>query len=295
MSNLKTPNNFLGLEPKLSDYKAAKVAILPLPYEATTSYGAGTKHGPAAMIKASQQVEFYDEELNLEPCQVGIATTKALNFGKANGARAVKMIADSCRKLMHDGKFIIGLGGEHTVTPGMVQVLYEKYPDLWVVQLDAHSDLRSEYAGSPYSHACAMARVNELCPLIGLGIRSGIIGERERLKAPSRIYYAHEMRQLGAARWMEEVFSFMGTHVYLTIDLDFFNPAEMPAVGTPEPGGFGWYEALDFLRELFARREVVGCDIVELMPLRGQTGSDFFAARLAYKLIGYKFFSGKRA
>jgi agmatinase len=291
MSHLKTPNNFLGLEPKLSDYKTAKVAILPLPYEATTSYGAGTKRGPAAIIKASQQVEFFDEELNAEPCQVGVATIKAPAFGKARGAKAVKMIADSCRKLLDDDKFVIGLGGEHTVTPGMVQAMHEKYPDLWVIQLDAHSDLRDEYAGSPYSHACAMARVIEFCPLIGLGIRSGIIGERERLKPPSRVFYAHEMRQ---SSWIEEVFNLVGTRVYLTIDLDFFNPAEMPAVGTPEPGGFGWYEALDFLRELFARREVVGGDIVELMPLRGQTGSDFFAARLAYKLIGYKFLSGKR-
>jgi len=294
MSKLKVPNNFLGLEPKFSGYENAPVAILPLPYEATTSYGAGTRRGPAAIIKASQQVEFFDEELNIEPCQVGIATTKAPTFGKMSGKQAVKKIAGACRALLNDGKFVIGLGGEHTVTPGMVEAMHEKYPDLWVVQLDAHSDLRDEYAGSPYSHACAMARVVEFCPLIELGIRSGIIGERERLKPPSRIYYAHDMRKLGHARWMEEVFNLVGSRVYLTIDLDFFNPAEMPAVGTPEPGGFGWYEALDFLRELFARREVVGGDIVELMPLRGLSGPDFFAARLAYKLVGYKFFSGKR-
>jgi agmatinase len=295
MAKLKVPNNFLGLEPKLSDYANARVAILPLPYEATTSYGAGTKRGPAAIIKASQQVEFFDEELNVEPCEVGVATVKAPVFGKLSGAGAVKKIAASCRKLLNDGKFVIGLGGEHTVTVGMVQAMQEHYPDLWVVQLDAHSDLRDEYAGSPYSHACAMARVVEFCPLVGLGIRSGISGERERLAPPSRIYYAHEMREMSAARWMEEVFSFVGPRVYLTIDLDFFNPAEMPAVGTPEPGGFGWYETLDFLRELFSRREVVGCDIVELMPLRGSPAADFFAARLAYKLMAYKFFAGKRA
>jgi len=295
MAKLKTPNNFLGLEPKLSDYGNARAAILPLPYEATTSYGAGTKRGPAAIIKASQQVEFFDEELNLEPCQIGIATMAAPGLGRASGAQAVKIIAGSCRKLINDGKFVVGLGGEHTVTVGMVQAMHEKYPGLWVVQLDAHSDLRDRYAGSPYSHACAMARVNEFCPLIGLGIRSGISGEREKLKAPSRIYYAHEMRQLGPAKWREEVLGILGKYIYLTIDLDFFNPAEMPAVGTPEPGGFGWYEALDFLRELFVRREIIGCDIVELMPLRGLSGPDFWAARLAYKLIGYKFFSGKRA
>lgn len=295
MAKIKVPNNFLGLKPNLSNYANARTAILPLPYEATTSYGAGTERGPAAIIKASQQVEFFDEELNAEPCEVGVATVKAPAFGKLSGAGAIKKIADSCRKLITDGKFVIGLGGEHTVTIGMVQAMHEKYSDLWVVQLDAHSDLRDEYAGSPYSHACAMARVVEFCPLVGLGIRSGISGERERLRPPSRVYYAHEMRQLGAARWMEEVFNLVGPRVYLTIDLDFFNPAEMPAVGTPEPGGFGWYEALDFLRELFSRREVVGGDIVELMPLRGMPAADFWAARLAYKLIAYKFFVGKRA
>jgi agmatinase len=294
MAKLKVPNNFLGLEPAFSDYKSARTAILPLPYEATTSYGAGTKRGPAAIIKASQQVEFFDEELNVEPCKVGVATVKAPVFGKLSGAGAVKKIAGSCRKLVSDGKFAIGLGGEHTVTVGMVQAMHTRYPDLWVVQLDAHSDLRNEYAGSPFSHACAMSRVVEFCPFVGLGIRSGIAGERERLKPPSRIYYAHEMRQMGAARWMEEVFNLVGPRVYLTIDLDFFNPAEMPAVGTPEPGGFGWYEALDFLRGLFSRREVVGGDIVELMPLRGMAAANFLAARLAYKLIAYKFFAGKR-
>jgi agmatinase len=267
---------------------------LPLPFEATTSYGRGTRRGPAAIIKASQQVEFFDEELNLEPCQVGIATVKPPALSKVTPARAVKIIADSCRALCNDGKFVIGLGGEHTVTVGMVQAMHEKYPDLWVVQLDAHSDLRDQYEGSRFSHACAMARVQELCPFVGLGIRSGIRGERKRLAPPSWLYYAHEMHRNGAARWMEEVFNILGRRVYLTIDLDFFNPAEMPAVGTPEPGGFGWYDALAFLRELFTRREVVGGDVVELSPLRGMAASDFFAARLAYKLIAYKFFARKR-
>jgi agmatinase len=290
----KVPNNFLGLEPRLSHYATARAAILSLPFEATTSYRKGTKHGPAAIIKASQQVEFFDEELNLEPCQVGITTVKPPAFGKASSAKAIKMIADACRKLLNDNKFVIGLGGEHSVTPGMVQAMHEKYPDLWVIQLDAHSDLRDKYEGTRYSHACAMARVQEFCPFVGLGIRSGIHGERERLAPPSKLYYAHEMRKSGSSRWMEEVFNILGQQVYLTIDLDFFNPAEAPAVGTPEPGGFGWYEALDFLRALFIRREVVGCDVVELMPLPGLVASDFLAARLAYKLAAYKFFTGKR-
>ncbi|MGH7493187.1 MAG: agmatinase [bacterium] len=283
-----TPNNFLDLPKELSNYKTSQAAILPLPYEATTSYRKGTKTGPAAIIKASQQVEFYDEELNLEPCQVGIVTAKAPAFGKMTPPKAVARIQESCEKLLRDGKFVIGLGGEHTVTVPLVRTMAQKYRDLWVVQLDAHSDMRDSYHGTPYSHASAMARVSEHAKLIGLGIRSGIMGERERLKAPSRIYYAHEM--LENPEWQSEVFNILGQHVYLTIDLDFFNPSEVPGVGTPEPGGFGWYAALGFLRRLFATREVVGGDVVELLPQRDSTVSDFFAARLVYKLIGYKFF-----
>lgn len=283
-----TPNNFLGLPKELSLYKTSQVTILPLPYEATTSYRKGTKNGPAAIIKASQQVEFYDEELDLEPCQVGIATAKAPAFGKMTPPKAVARMQESCEKLVRDGKFVIGLGGEHTVTIPLVRTLARRHRDLWVVQLDAHSDLRDSYHGTPYSHASAMARVIEHAKLVGLGIRSGIQGEREKLKAPSRLYYAHEM--LENPQWQEEVFNILGLHVYLTIDLDFFNPAEVPGVGTPEPGGFGWYAALGFLRRLFATREVVGCDVVELLPQRDSIVSDFFAARLVYKLIGYKFF-----
>jgi agmatinase len=289
---VKTPNNFLGLEPQHSNYAAARAAILPLPYEASTSYHQGTRKGPRAIISASQQVEFYDEELNLEPRTIGIATVAAPDFSRATPRRAVERIASACGRLLNDGKFVIGLGGEHTVTVGMHKAVVERFPDVWVVQLDAHSDLRPEYQGSPFSHACVMARVTEISPAMMLGIRSGIMGERERLKTPSRLLYAYEMRE--NAHWQDEVFSKLGRNVYLTIDLDFFNPAEMPAVGTPEPGGFGWYETLGFLRRLFLNHNVVGCDIVELCPIHGIVAPDFFAARLAHKLIAYKFFLGAR-
>jgi len=287
---MKTPNNFLGLERKYSKYEDAKVAILPLPYEASTSYHQGTRRGPRAIISASQQVEFYDEELNLEPRSLGIATVAAPDFTRATPRRAVDRIAQACGKLIDDGKFVIGLGGEHTVTVGMHMAFVQRFPDLWVVQLDAHSDLRQEYQGSSLSHACVMARVTEVSPAMMLGIRSGIMGERESLKPPSQLYYACEMRQ--NEKWQDEVFARLGKNVYLTIDLDFFNPAEMPAVGTPEPGGFGWYETLAFLRRLFGAHQVVGCDIVELCPMTGIVAPDFYAARLAYKLIAYKYFLG---
>jgi agmatinase len=271
-----------------SKYENAKAVVLPLPYEASTSYHQGTRRGPRAIISASQQVEFYDEELNLEPRNIGIATVAAPDFTRATPRRAVDRIAQACGKLIDDGKFVVGLGGEHTVTVGMHKGVVERAPDVWVVQLDAHSDLRPEYQGSPLSHACVMARVTEISPAIMLGIRSGIMGERERLKPPSQLYYGCEMRQND--KWHDEVFAKLGKNVYLTIDLDFFNPAEMPSVGTPEPGGFGWYETLEFLRRLFRGHNVVACDIVELCPQSGLVAPDFFAARLAYKLIAYKFF-----
>lgn len=283
-----TPNNFLGLPKEYSEYRTANVAILPLPYEATTSYSKGTKNGPAAIIKASQQVEFYDEEIDVEPCQVGIATVKPPAITRMSPPKAVARMQKACTKLLKDDKFVIGLGGEHTVTVPMVRAMRERYRDLWVVQLDAHSDLRDSYHGTPYSHASAMARVVEHANLIGLGIRSGIAGERQNLRSPSWLHYAHEM--LENPNWQNEVFNRLGDRVYLTIDLDFFNPAEVPGVGTPEPGGFGWYMALDFLRRLFTERDVVGCDVVELLPLKGSTVSDFFAAKLVYKLIGYKYY-----
>jgi agmatinase len=289
---MKTPNNFLGLEPQYSKYETAKAVVLPLPYEASTSYHQGTRKGPRAIISASQQVEFYDEELNLEPRTAGIATVAAPDFSRATPRRAVDRIAQACGKLFDDGKFVVGLGGEHTVTVGMHQAVAQRVPEVWVVQLDAHSDLRPEYQGSRLSHACVMARVTEISPAMMLGIRSGIIGERERLQAPSRLFYANEMRQ--NEKWQDEVFAKLGKNVYLTIDLDFFNPAEMPAVGTPEPGGFGWDETLEFLRRLFMNHIVVACDIVELCPLAGIVAPDFYAARLAYKLIAYKFFLGAK-
>ncbi len=287
-----TPKNFLGLPKELSEYRTANVVVLPLPYEATTSYSKGTKNGPNAIIKASQQVEFYDEELDVEPCTVGIATVKPPAITRLSPPKAVAKMQKACAKLLKDDKFVIGLGGEHTVTVPLVRAMRDRYRDLWVVQLDAHSDLRDSYHGTPYSHASAMARVTEHANLIGLGIRSGVKGERQNLKAPSWIHYAHEM--LENPNWQNLVFNRLGDRVYLTIDLDFFNPAEVPGVGTPEPGGFGWYMALDFLRRLFAERDVVGCDVVELLPLKGSTVSDFFAARLVYKLIGYKFFLDKQ-
>lgn len=279
--------NFLDLPKELANYEFAQVVVLSLPYEATTTYGKGTERGPRAIIAASHQVEWYDEELDLEPCQVGISTQQPISdFGTAE-VKAIQRISEQCEKFLQHDKFVVGLGGEHTVSVGMVQAFKKYHPDMWVLQLDAHSDLRQEYHQSRLNHACVMARISEICPFIGVGIRSTGSRDSESLPASCAIFYAHELHK--QEDWFALVDKHLGQNVYLTIDLDFFDPAAVPAVGTPEPGGFHWYETLDFLKEIIRTRNVIGFDIVELSPQNGLPVSDFFAAKLLYKLIGYIF------
>jgi len=284
---LNTSMTFLDLPRALCDPETSRVAVLCLPYEATTSYGQGTENGPEAIIRASTQVEFYDEELDLEPCQIGVETVRPTMKFFEEPAQAIDQIAGICRRLLHRDKFVVGLGGEHTVSVGLVQAMKEKHPNLSVLQLDAHSDLRDTYQGSRYSHACVMARILEMCPYVGLGIRSSIPAQAGKLGKDSHILYAHEMAT--RTDWATWTLDRLGDPVYITIDLDFFDPSQVPAVGTPEPGGFCWYETLALLRQVVRQRTIVGFDVVELRPQADFPASDFFAAKLIYKLLGYIF------
>ncbi len=269
-----------------TSFDRARAVIWPIPYERTTSYLKGTAAGPEALIAASQQVELYDEELDWVIAELGIGTLDPFEDAGLSEEEAIARLAGDCRELLQAGKFVVGIGGEHTVTVGLVRAHAAQFPGLWVVQIDAHSDFRDTYEGSRWSHACVMARVQEVAPFVGVGIRSSDGSERHRLRPPSRFVYAHEMR--ADASWMERVVhSIEGAKVYVTIDLDALDPAEMPAVGTPEPGGLRWNELLGFLQVLAREREVVGFDVVELCPQAGAARADFAAARLAYKFLGY--------
>ncbi len=279
--------NFLDLEEEYSQLETSKVVVVSLPYEATTTYGTGTRFGPEAIIKASAHLETYDEELNLVPAQIGIATIQPDNIFSLAPEKFVQKVADLTVYLLEQGKFVIGLGGEHTISVGLVEGFKRFYSDFWVLQLDAHSDLRYSYKSSRYNHACVMARIQEKCAFVGVGIRSGILHEAKRLKEPSRIFYAHEMYE--NSNWPQEVLKILGEKVYITIDLDFFDPAIMPSVGTPEPGGFGWYDSLKFLKQVIRTKKVLGFDVVELSPVSDLKAPDFMAAKLIYKLIGYIF------
>jgi len=292
MISLASDKNFLGLESEsLYAYESSKVVIQQVPYEYTSSYLQGSAKGPEAIIKASAYVECYDEELDFEVVEkVGIATLPPLNFEGLIDDKAVNLIEKNTEKLLNDDKFVVSLGAEHTVTLGFVKAFLKKYPDLSILQIDAHSDLRESYHDNIYSHASVMARVNELgLTICQAGIRAQCREEAQLIKDSKNIhtFYAHQIRS--NPLWIEELVAPLGNNVYITIDADGFDPSIMPAVGTAEPNGLFWHETLELLRKVFKERNVVGFDVVECAPIEGSILSEYTLAKLVYKLIGYKF------
>lgn len=289
MNCIKYPNNFAEIPDSHSDYKNSKVVILPFPYEKTTCYLKGTEKGPSAIIKASGEMELFDEELG-NIFRVGICTLKELKVDK-KPEEMVGIIHNHIKKLLEGNKFPVILGGEHSITSGIVKAIKEKYLDLSVLQIDAHADLREDFEGTKHSHACAMKRVGEICPVVPVGIRSLSFEEAEFIKEKKlKIFWAKDI--VDNDKWFDNAISRLSKNVYITIDLDGFDPSIMPSVGTPEPGGLGYYQVLRFLKRVCEKRNVVGFDIVELCPNENEISSDFTAARMIYKLIGFKF--GKR-
>jgi agmatinase len=273
-----------------SSFDDAGVVVLPVPFEATVSYGGGTAKGPEAMLRASAQVELYDEQMQREPFHAGLFTDAPLGV-TGTTETVVGRIEARIGELMEAGKWVVMLGGEHAITPGGVAAAAARHPELHVVQLDAHADLRQEYGGDRWSHACAMARCVDLgVPLTAIGIRNYCIDEARWIRdgIPGyRIFHAWEMEN---EHWIDRALDGLDEKpVYLTIDLDAFDPAIIPATGTPEPGGMTWWPTLRFLDRLIMRTNVVACDLVELAPSPGLHHADFTAARLAYKLIGMRF------
>ena len=296
MKALDTGSNFLGIDdPELYSYDKAKFVIQSAPYEHTSSYLQGSAKGPEAIISASHFVEFYDEELDQESFRFGgIATLEPLDFtGKVNGA-AIELIEKATDKLIADGKFVISLGAEHTVSLGFIKSHSKKYPGLSVLQLDAHSDLRASYHDNIYSHASVMARVHELdLNLVQVGIRAQCKEESDLIKSSSNIhtFYAHRIRR--DPDWKKAALAALGEDVYITIDADGFDPSVIPCVGTAEPNGLFWNETIEFLQMVINSKRVVGFDIVEVAPQEGQILSEYTLAKLLYKLIGFQVQKGK--
>jgi len=282
------PNNFMALPPNLSAYDASQVVILPVPYDATLSYRPGSRLGPRAIIEASRNVETFDLELQSDPSKNGIHTLDEVEPDMRGPEHMVLKVQEMVKPLITDGKLVIMLGGEHSLSCGAVAAHKARHEHFSVLQIDAHLDLRDEYEGTLYSHACVMRRIFDLCEFVQVGIRSGCESEHAfAWKKKLRPFYAHELDRDG--KWMEQALARLGENVYITIDLDGLDPAVIPAVGTPEPGGLSWFDTLTFLRMVCGRRRVVGADVMELSPIPGSVQGDFAAAKLVYKLVGYIF------
>jgi agmatinase len=267
------------------DQAKAGVVIIPVPYDATSTWIKGADKGPAAILEASATVENYDIESGTEPYKVGILTDKPVSK-KTTLKKMVESVEKRVGRHLAKGKFPIVIGGEHSVSIGAIKAVAKKYKNLTVLQLDAHADLRDQYHGSKYNHACVMARAKELCPIVQVGIRSMDISEK-RLSDKTRTFFAANI--FGRTDWIDSAVSLLTDNVYITIDLDVFDPSIMPSTGTPEPGGLGWYEVLELLKRVFHNNNVVGFDVVELCPSNTNKAPDFLAAKLIYKLISYKF------
>lgn len=268
--------------PRAPAYDDARFAILPLPYDGTASWQRGTARGPQAILAASPALETHDIETGCDLADAH-AITVAPVPPAATPEETVARIRTRCAELLADGKTVVGLGGEHSVTIGLVEAHAEAFPGLTVLQLDAHTDTRDQYDGSRCSHACVMARVAERCDYLQVGIRSMDSSEVARLR-PGRTFFAHDHDEAAVCA---AIASELRGPVYVTVDLDVLDPAEMPATGTPEPGGLRYREVTRILAEVCRRHQVVGFDVVELMPLPGQLAPDFLAARLVWQMMAY--------
>ncbi len=287
------PENFAGLPPEQSAYDSAPIVVWPIPLDRTTSYKAGTRYGPRAILEASRNMETFDEEIWAEVSENGIATLPEMETQEGSLDRVMANIRTVAGQLAADGKFVVALGGEHSLTAPIVSAFAKKFPDLSVLQVDAHADLREAYQQSPHSHASVMRRVLEICPAVQVGIRSLSKEEAEVLpQLKTEILWAKDLLSRPAEEWAEEVIGGLSEHVYVTLDLDGFDPAYLPATGTPEPGGLDWYQVTGLVRAVARKRKIVSMDVVELLPQPGHHASDFLAAKLVYKCLGYVFGQG---
>jgi agmatinase len=282
------PDQFGGALPTPRSFEDSAAVILPVPFDRTTSYVSGTRNGPRELLLASAQVELWDEEIGVDVHGRGLLTLPEMDLTGLTLDEAMATIRQTAGHLLDAGKFLLTIGGEHSITSPLVAAAAERHNGLGVLQVDAHADLRDSYLGERHSHACAMRRTMEYAPLVQVGIRN--ISEDEARALPSlrtTIFYDWNMREDPA--WIDRAVEALPERVYVTIDLDGIDPATMPAVGTPEPGGLSWRELTTLLRRTFERRTVVACDVVELCPVPGLVSPNFIAAKLVYKLLTYKF------
>ena len=280
---------YAGIDEEYAKLETAKVVLIAVPYDGTSTWVKGADKGPEAFLNASENMELFDIETNSEPYQAGVFLAPAVSE-KSSPEKMVHAVHAAVKKYLDLGKFVTIFGGEHSISIGTIRGFKEKYNDLTVVQFDAHADLRDEFHGSPFNHACAVHEANNTTNLIQIGIRSVDGGENKFMKREN-VFFAEHIYNNTA--WEEKALAKMTGSVFITIDLDVFDPSILPSTGTPEPGGLMWYQMISFLKKIFTNKNVVGFDIVELAANENERSSDFVAAKLYYKMLAYKFFNTK--
>jgi len=279
------PHNFLALPQEQSSLEAAQVVLIPVPYDSTTSFRSGSREGPEAIISASYGLEDYDFELELDVASIGIHTTDALEPHMAGPGPMTDRIKNAVAGYLETGKTVGLLGGEHSITIGSVQAHVDAYPSLSVLYLDAHADMRNEYMGTPFGHASAARRAYECCPVVLVGQRSLCQEEHDFIRDNNvPVWYWDPNSHRSSA---ESVLDSLSDTVYVSVDLDVLDPALMPAVGTPEPGGLAWHQLVSLLGKVAESRQIVGFDVCELAPADGPPACSYTAAKLVYKLVAY--------
>lgn len=276
---------YAGIPEQYAKLETAKVVLIPVPYDGTSTWQKGADKGPEAFLEASENMELYDIETNSEVYKEGIYLADAVTENSSPEAM-VDEVHSATKKYINKNKFVTIFGGEHSVSIGTIRAFNECFDNLTVLHIDAHADLRKEYEGTSCNHACAVYEANQNTNLVQVGIRSMDVAET-RVMNRDKIFFAHEMAT--NEYWMDDVIDQLTGNVFITFDLDALDPSIMPSTGTPEPGGLFWYETLEFLRKVFDQKNVVGFDIVELCPNKEERSSDFLAAKLYYKMLSYKF------
>lgn len=281
---------FSGIKSENSSFDDSAILLQSIPYDGTSTWGKGSDLGFDAFMDASENMEIYDIETDSEVYRRGIYTLDPIHDNVSPEAMA-QATYNKAKQLLDTGKFLTFFGGEHSVSIGVIRAFYEKYPDISILQLDAHTDLRHSYMGTPFNHACALHEASKHTNLVQVGIRSMDSSELDHFDR-SKCFFARDT--YGNLSWMDEAIRLLGEKVYITLDLDVFDPSIMPATGTPEPGGLDWYTVTRFLKAVFSGRDVLGFDIVELAPIEGNPAPEFMVAKLYYKMLSYKFMNDEK-
>lgn len=284
---MKNKRIYAGIPEKYTKLETAKIVLLRVPFDETSTWQKGANRGPEAFLKASENMELYDIETDSEVYKEGVFIPDAI-YENSSPEKMVDEVYQITKRYINKNKFVTIIGGEHSISIGTIRAFDECFSNLTVLHIDAHADLRKEYDGSPYNHACAVYEANQNTNLVQVGIRSMDISEK-RVMNLDKVFFAHEMAT--NEFWMDDVIDQLSGNVFITFDLDALDPSIMPSTGTPEPGGLFYYETLEFLKKVFTERNVVGFDIVELCPNPQEKSSDFLAAKLYYKMLSYKFSS----